>query len=84
MVTSDGRQFLGRGPRALVVFLQFKTCETHVGGELVMVKIPDHFSVFSFDFGHPTPDESPVEVRFCNLSLVVQCWRSGDCRWRGD
>ncbi len=32
-----------------------------------MVKIPDQFSVSSFDFGHPTPDGSLVKVRFGHL-----------------
>jgi hypothetical protein len=32
-----------------------------------MVEISDQFSVYSFYFGHSTPDASPVKVRFLNL-----------------
>jgi hypothetical protein len=32
-----------------------------------MVKIPDQFVIYSFDFCHSTPNRSPVKVRFRNL-----------------
>ena len=61
------RQFLGWHCMALVVVWKFETFETHFGGELVMVQIPDQFGVYFFDFGHSPPNRSPVKVRFRNL-----------------
>ncbi len=51
----------------LSFFDSFRLVRRMLVGSWLWLKSQTISAFFSFDFGHPTPDGSPVEVRFRNL-----------------